>query len=200
MLVSSEATPPVSMGGVETEESVWESRVGGLAPIGERTVTLGRRLGVFLTAWRAVTKRQRQRGCEREWIDPFVIRNIMWYHGHPQLQRNNPLSCFLKKYIYSVCYEDINNILMYCQNLYHGIPGTRATTCTTATSITEIWIWCFQIVQWRLDFLKKYTSQHKPTKPTLICSFCGFPLLLCFLLILLLLSGFGETNTLLYLT
>lgn len=49
-MVSSEATTPVSMGGVETEESPWESMVGGLAPRGERTVTLGRRFGVFFTA------------------------------------------------------------------------------------------------------------------------------------------------------
>ena len=41
VVVSSEATPPVSMGGVGAEESAWESMVGGLAPRGERTVTLG---------------------------------------------------------------------------------------------------------------------------------------------------------------
>lgn len=56
VFMSSEGTPPVSMDGVESEGSLWESIAGGLAPSGERTVTLGRRLGVFLTAWRAAKK------------------------------------------------------------------------------------------------------------------------------------------------
>lgn len=47
----------MSMGGVGTEDSAWESTVGGLAPRGERTVTLGRRFGVFFTACRAVVER-----------------------------------------------------------------------------------------------------------------------------------------------
>lgn len=52
--VSSDETAPVSMGGgVGTEESVWGSTLGELAPRGERTVTLGRRLGVFFIACRA---------------------------------------------------------------------------------------------------------------------------------------------------
>lgn len=52
---SSDETFPVSMGGgVGTEESVWGSTLGELAPRGERTVTLGRRLGVFFIACRAV--------------------------------------------------------------------------------------------------------------------------------------------------
>lgn len=50
VVLSSEGTPPGSMGGVETEVSPWESSIGGLAPRGERTVTLGILLGVFLTA------------------------------------------------------------------------------------------------------------------------------------------------------
>lgn len=54
MVVSSEETAPVSMGGVGTEESAWGSTVGELAPRGERTVTLGRRFGVFFIACRAV--------------------------------------------------------------------------------------------------------------------------------------------------
>lgn len=61
MLVSSVETPPVSMGGVGIKESAWESMVGGLAPRGERTDTLDRRLGVFFTAWRAVEHR-----CKKE--------------------------------------------------------------------------------------------------------------------------------------
>lgn len=73
MLVSSDAAFPVSIGGVGTEESVWESMVGGLAPRGDRTVTLGRRLGVFLTAWRAVMRRQ----TEREWIIYYRAMGMM---------------------------------------------------------------------------------------------------------------------------
>lgn len=48
------------MGGVETEVSPLESSIGGLAPRGERTVTLGILLGVFLTAWRAATQREKE--------------------------------------------------------------------------------------------------------------------------------------------
>lgn len=54
MAVSSDETAPVSMGGVGTEDSAWGSTVGELAPRGERTVTLGRRFGVFFMACRAV--------------------------------------------------------------------------------------------------------------------------------------------------
>lgn len=54
-MVSSDETAAVSIGGgVGTEESVWGSTLGELAPRGERTVTLGRRLGVFFIACRAV--------------------------------------------------------------------------------------------------------------------------------------------------
>lgn len=49
--VSSAWGMAVSVGGVGV--SVCASMLVGLAPRGERTVTLGTRLGVFLTAWRA---------------------------------------------------------------------------------------------------------------------------------------------------
>lgn len=58
-MVSSEETAAVSMGGVGTEESAWGSTVGELAPRGERTVTLGRRLGVFFIACRAVVGKRK---------------------------------------------------------------------------------------------------------------------------------------------
>lgn len=55
VVVSSDETAPVSMGGgVGTEESAWVSTLGELAPRGERTVTLGTRLGAFFIACRAV--------------------------------------------------------------------------------------------------------------------------------------------------
>lgn len=60
VLVSSAGPPAVSMGGVGTKESAWESMGGGLAPRGERTDTLGRRLGVFFIAWRAVENREKK--------------------------------------------------------------------------------------------------------------------------------------------
>lgn len=60
--VSSEGTPSVSMGGVGTTESAWASWVEGLAPRGERTVTLGRRFGVFFIARRAVWHTRRDGG------------------------------------------------------------------------------------------------------------------------------------------
>lgn len=68
VLVSSGTATPVSMGGVGMEESAWVSGAGGLAPRGERTVTLGRRLGVFFMACRA----------EMETLNEFIVflRNL----------------------------------------------------------------------------------------------------------------------------
>lgn len=57
VVVSSDEMVPVSMGGgVGTEDSAWGSTLGELAPGGERTVTLGRRLGVFFIACRAAVE------------------------------------------------------------------------------------------------------------------------------------------------
>ncbi len=86
--MSSEATPPASMGGVETEESAWESMAGGLAPRGERTVTLGRRLGVFFIAWRAAMEREGQRGRQREKMNP-VFESTLFKGIRKELQHRN---------------------------------------------------------------------------------------------------------------
>lgn len=90
-MVSSDETAPVSIGGgVGTDESAWGSTLGELAPRGERTVTLGRRFGVFFIACRAVVGGDRNTsGCV---VACVVYDCLKWYSGNVRTQKKLQMS------------------------------------------------------------------------------------------------------------